>query len=201
MEETTQGLDLHNQPVVSAEASHKSLAETLAEDCTAPVKPLTELQFRQLRRAYFTVRHDTVATCGHKIDRLNEPKNNCEYCWWAFFGSHGELVQTADKAFQEQGQNFLDKMRGQKFRKMFLRYMSTLARFQKEQELNNKRAESERLNERSDSTPNDDQSGEMEAAGLSGNGIGQDLRIEDILPHGQTGRHENPVNPDEFIFG
>lgn len=47
---------------------------------------------------------------------------------------HGELVQTADRAFREQGTDFLDKMRGQKFRKMFTRFMSTLAHLKQEQD-------------------------------------------------------------------
>lgn len=118
----------HEVPV-----EHPSVAETMAEDALKPKdKPLTEPQFRALRRAFFTVRHLVLPDCGHKLDQINQPKLNCEFCWWAFFSSHGELVQVTDRAFQEQGSDFLDKMRGIRYRKMFIRYMSTLARLQKE---------------------------------------------------------------------
>jgi len=100
-----------------------------------PQKPLTERQFRQLRNLYFTVRHTLVKECGHKIDMINEPRHrNCETCYWAWFSAHGELVQVADRALQEQGKSFLVKMRGRHFYEMFVRYMSTLARFKKEQD-------------------------------------------------------------------
>lgn len=116
----------------SADLKTPSVAEQMAADVAKGQKQLTETQFRALRRAYFTVRHPQVRECGHKMDQINQPKNNCEYCWFAFFSSHGELVQTADRAFQEQGSGFLDSMRGVKFRKYFLRYMSTMAKFQRE---------------------------------------------------------------------
>jgi len=96
-------------------------------------KQLTESQFRELRGKYFSVRHYTVPECGHKLDMINEPTfRNCEYCWWAFFSSHGQLVQVTDEMFQTHGKAFLDKMRGVKYRKQFCRYMSTLARFKQE---------------------------------------------------------------------
>ena len=97
-------------------------------------RQISEAELKQLRRMYFTVRHDRVEECGHRFDRLNEPRTNCHYCWWAWFNSHGELVQTVDKAFQEQGAAFVIKLRGRKFLKGFLMYMSTLAKFQQEAE-------------------------------------------------------------------
>ena len=98
-----------------------------------PQKPLTERQFRQLRGQYFTVRHHRVQPCGHLLDQINEPTfRNCEGCWFVFFNSHGPLVEVTDKALQEQGFRFLDKMRGRTYRKMFTRFMSTIARMKKE---------------------------------------------------------------------
>ena len=127
-----------------------------------PDKPLTEKDFRQLRRVYFTVRHDRVNQCGHRFDRMNEPRTNCQYCWFAFFNTHGELAQTADRAFQEQGKAFLIQIRGAKFTKMFLRFMATLAQFQKEQEKN-------------------EPAGKIEGSGSVGQNVGQEVRLEGNL--------------------
>jgi hypothetical protein len=98
-----------------------------------PQKPLTEAQFRKLRGMYFTVRHHRVQPCGHLLDQINEPTfRNCEACWFTFFNSHGPLVEVTDKAFQEQGFRFLDKMRGKTYRVMFTRFMSTIAQMKRE---------------------------------------------------------------------
>jgi hypothetical protein len=105
-----------------------------------PTNTLSERQFRELRGKYFTVRHIPVSECGHKIDAMNEPTIGCEWCWWTWFSGHAELVQTTDKAFQEHGKEFVIKMRGRRYLKYFLRYMSTLARFQKEQEEKNEQS-------------------------------------------------------------
>jgi hypothetical protein len=106
-------------------------------DCTQHEhgpKQITESQLRELRGKYFTVRHDVVKECGHKIDRMNEPSIGCEWCWWTWFSGHGELVKTTDEALQEHGKEFVIKLRGRRYLKYFLRFMSTLARFKKEQE-------------------------------------------------------------------
>jgi hypothetical protein len=100
-------------------------------------RQVSEAELKQLRRLYFTVRHDTVQPCGHKLDRVNQPDNNCEFCWFGFYESHPQLVETADKAYVEQGQRFLDKMRGVKFRKFFTRYMATKLKMQQEMETKN----------------------------------------------------------------
>jgi hypothetical protein len=93
---------------------------------------MTLRQFRALRAKYFTVKHKRMEPCGHRLDAINEPRNNCEFCWFAFFQTHGELVQTVDRAAMEQGLDFIDRMRGRKFRVMFLRFMSTVAMFKQE---------------------------------------------------------------------
>jgi len=98
-----------------------------------PQKPLTEAQFRKLRGMYFTVRHHRVQPCGHLLDQINEPTfRNCEACWFCFFNSHGQLVEVTDKALQEQGFRFLDKMRGKKYRTMFCRFMNTVMKAKRE---------------------------------------------------------------------
>jgi len=101
----------------------------------AASKQITPAQFRELRGKFFTVRHERVKTCGHALDNINEPTfRNCETCWFSFFASHGELVKVTDKALQEHGDAFLDKMRGRTYRKMFCRFMSTMNRLKKDAE-------------------------------------------------------------------
>src|ERR1700688_3031770 len=100
-------------------------------------RQISEAELKKLRRLYFTVRHDRVDLCGHKLDRMNQPTVNCEFCWFAWFNSHGQLVQAVDRAFQEQGKDFVIKLRGVKFLKMFLRFMSTIAKLKAEEEKKN----------------------------------------------------------------
>src|ERR1035437_3562698 len=115
----------------------RGVAKILADDAAKPPQTLTETQFRALRKQYFTIRHPRAPICGHKMDVLNEPRTGCELCWYAWLNMHGDLVQTADRAYQEQGERFLTAMRGRKFTKMFLRFMSTLARLKAEEEKKN----------------------------------------------------------------
>jgi hypothetical protein len=120
-------------------------------------------QFKALRAKYFTVRHKRMEPCGHRLDQINEPRHNCEYCWFAFFQTHGELVQTTDRAYQEQGAAFVDKMRGIKYRKMFLRFMSTIQMFKSEIEA---------------AKGQDGQAGEDQGGPRVGQDAGQEVRIE-----------------------
>jgi hypothetical protein len=115
----------------------RGVAQILADDAAKPPQTLTETQFRALRRQYFTVRHGRCQPCGHRFDVITEPRTNCEHCWFHWLNEHGELIQTADRAYQEQGERFLTAMRGRKFTKMFLRFMSTLARLKAEEEKKN----------------------------------------------------------------
>ena len=111
-------------------------------ECTEPEhdhaiqpKQITELQLRQLRGKYFTVRHPRVPECGHALDTINEPTfRNCQYCWFSFFTTHGELVNVTHEAFQEHGPEFVDKLRGRTYRIMFTRFMSTMNRLREDAE-------------------------------------------------------------------
>jgi hypothetical protein len=162
----------------SAEAS---LAGEAAEELR-PQKPLSEREIRELRRVYFTVRHDTLKECGHKHDRIHEPKNNCERCWFVFFNTHGELIQTADKAFQENGKNFIESIRGRKFLKYFLRYMATIAQLRKV------------LQENEDAR----QANKVEAVGTGGEVSGEAVRGDEGTPEvGGEGRSEAAVDSHE----
>jgi hypothetical protein len=94
------------------------------EDGTLPKMSL-ELMSR-LRGKYFTVRHSRLQVCGHKADQINQPKNNCPECWGWFFSSHPELCKVADEFFQKFGKSNMIKMRGEKFVRFFVRFMSLL---------------------------------------------------------------------------
>jgi len=148
----------------------------------APPMPeqMTLRQFKALRAKYFTVRHKRMEPCGHRLDAMNEPRNNCEFCWFAFFQTHGELVQTTDRAYQEQGAEFLDKMRGQKYRKMFLRFMSTMAMFKKEME--------------DAKGKTDGQAGQTENSDRVGQDAGQALQNERYVS--TDGQESGPVTSD-----
>ena len=89
-------------------------------------------QYKELLRWRFTVRRPLVKQCGHKINIAADPRNNCESCWWAYFSTNGQMTQIADECFTEAGRDVLERSRGKRFTKMFLRYMSTLAHFQRE---------------------------------------------------------------------
>jgi hypothetical protein len=109
----------------------------IASQLQSTPRQISQAEFKQLRRVYFTVRHDRVDICDHKLDRMNQPTDNCEFCWYAWFDSHPDLVKTADRAYIEQGAKFLDKIRGTRFRKMFCRFMVTKLKLQQEQEEKN----------------------------------------------------------------
>src|SRR5580658_1876574 len=87
--------------------------------------PLNERTLRLIRGKTFTVRHD-VAVCGHKFDRINQPKRNCHVCWWAFFQTHELLVKTAHEFYQQFGKERLVALRGRVFVKYFHMFMSTV---------------------------------------------------------------------------
>jgi hypothetical protein len=99
--------------------------------------PFNERTLAMLRGKYFTVRHDLMP-CGHKIDRINQPKNNCDICWWNWLNIHRKLIETAHEFYQQYGKERLVAMRGAKFVRMFLRYMSTVAHLLEEQKAQEK---------------------------------------------------------------
>lgn len=106
-----------------------------------PQQEITLKQIKEYRRLYFTVRRPIVRGCGHKLDPENQPNRNCEFCWFAFFKNHGELVQTTDEMFQAYGGQVVIQLRGEKYLKNFLKFMSTLAQWQKEAEQDVKEVE------------------------------------------------------------
>jgi len=95
--------------------------------------PKGSTEQRQLNKIWVTRRLDHIKECGHKFSAYEEPRTNCEWCWFTFFNTNGELVKTADECFREEGRDILERVRGKKFTKMFLRFMSTVAQFVNEQ--------------------------------------------------------------------
>lgn len=135
-EDKIESMAIADEPCPDCGSGHHRSCQPNPE-VSVPVQnqPLTPEQFRKLRGRYFTIRHHRAKPCNHKIDEINEPRHrNCESCYFMWFSAHGELVQVADRALQEQGKDFLIRMRGRHFYEMFVRYMSTLARLKKEQE-------------------------------------------------------------------
>lgn len=96
---------------------------------------LSLTDFKKLRRVHFTVRRDTVNYCGHQIDTYAGPKNNCRFCWFAYFNQHAELVKALDEGCAEHGSHIIDATRGTKFRKRFMRFLGELAYMRREQSL------------------------------------------------------------------
>ena len=94
--------------------------------------PINERTLRLIRGKTFTVRHIPL-TCGHKMDLQNQPKTNCETCWWEWLNNHSTLVQTAHEFYQQYGKERLVGLRGKVFTRQFLRFMSTVAHFLAEQ--------------------------------------------------------------------
>jgi hypothetical protein len=94
---------------------------------------ITPKLLKQMRGHYFTVKHDVLTNCGHKMDRMNQPHNNCENCWYQFFNTHPQLVEVSDQFFRTHGKGPMIGMRGEKYFKNFVRFMATVIHFQKEE--------------------------------------------------------------------
>jgi hypothetical protein len=95
--------------------------------------PINERTLRLIRGKTFTVRHILLEDCQHKLDMQNQPKTGCENCWYQWLNHHGTLVQTAHEFYQQFGKERLVAMRGAKFVKYFLMFMSTVAHMIEEQ--------------------------------------------------------------------
>lgn len=109
--------------------------KTVVEDLTQPKKPISPAEYKKLMGVYFTQRYSRVEHCNHTFHPENEPRTNCQYCWFAYFQIHGETTQTADECFQKDGKAMLVRVRGERFTKNFLRFMATLA-YMKENKIN-----------------------------------------------------------------
>jgi hypothetical protein len=100
-------------------------------------KKMSRREYKDAMRVMFTIRRSVVKECCHKINEERQPNNNCKFCWFSWLNSHGELIQTADEMWHKPGgQIALVNIQGRKFVKMWLKFMSTVARLKAEQEKN-----------------------------------------------------------------
>jgi hypothetical protein len=117
-----------------AEQKEKIIAEnSLAKESENPPKTLTRQEYKKAMRTFFTQRHATVTPCGHKFHPTAEPKNNCQYCWIAFFQNQGQITKIADECFRNEGEAVLTKIKGKKFTKNFKKFMAALCLLLEEQ--------------------------------------------------------------------
>ena len=124
------------------------VAGDLARAQQDPIVPkqMTRQVWKQMMRMHFTVRRGRAQPCGHKLSSINvpnekgentifitsDPRRNCDSCWYTYFNTNGQMTAIADECFREAGRDVLERSRGKRFVKYFLRFMSTLARFQRE---------------------------------------------------------------------
>jgi hypothetical protein len=131
-------------PQLTAEELQRIPPE-LRPDAAGNPPVITEKLLRQLRNRYFTVKHVVLTNCNHRLDMINQPKNNCENCWFQWFNTHPQLVETTDQFFRTHGKGPLIGMRGEKYCKMFVRYMATIIHFMNEEKA--KKEAQEKVNE------------------------------------------------------
>lgn len=100
-------------------------------------KQLTREEYKKAMRALFTERRDVVQSCGHKFDKYHEPNHrNCLACWFAYFQVNGQITQISEECFHKEGKEVLIKLKGEKFVKFFLIFMSMIAQIQEKNEGN-----------------------------------------------------------------
>lgn len=107
-----------------AENEEPTIAEP--ELPAAPPEKLTRKQIGQLRRQYVTIVHGTVKACEHKatFSKDHDPKNNCVYCWAAYFATSVDL-DFIHTVLTTKGVRALVAMKGTKFTKMFHGFLSS----------------------------------------------------------------------------
>jgi hypothetical protein len=115
------------------------MQETTPESVTptptpeAASKKITEQEMRAMRRQFVTIRLGTVRACGHKIDSSKPPKNNCEWCWEAYFKTNDNMLVTLHEFLVTRGLPAFRAQFGNKLVKHFARLL--------DRELNVRKAE------------------------------------------------------------
>ncbi len=125
--------EINSSSSVAPPAGYENIPRELWPDANGNPPQLTEKLLRKLRGKYFTVKHPRLTECDHRLDMINEPRYNCENCWFQFFNTHPQLVEVADQFYKTHGKNAMISMRGVKFVKMFGRYMATVIHLMKEE--------------------------------------------------------------------
>lgn len=102
--------------------SQESTEQTAPALEPKPERP-SEKQIRAMRRQFITIMHGTVRACGHKIDISKQPKNNCEFCWEAYFKTTDNLLVTLHEFLVTRGLPALRAQFGDKLVKQFSRFL------------------------------------------------------------------------------
>ena len=111
----------------------KSIENNIPVLYKAPENP-SKVDWARINKLYVTVQHNKVKICGHKFHPYNDPRTSCQHCWVTYFQNHGEVTKMCDEIFRNDGPEVLIRLRGERFVKMFKRFMATLAKFKEEQE-------------------------------------------------------------------
>ena len=81
-----------------------------------------------------TLKLPQIQATGHKLAiTIDGPRHcNSEADWFSFFQVHGEVTKQAIEIHQKEGLQALVALRGKKWVKNFLKFLSTLAQWQKQ---------------------------------------------------------------------
>lgn len=131
-----------------SQVGQEEVASAISKGQHDPIVPkqMTRQVWKQMMRIHFTIRRGKAQPCEHKLSSINvpnekgettvfitsDPRKNCDSCWFTYFNTNGQMTQIADECFREAGRDVLERSRGKRFVKYFLRFMSTIARFQRE---------------------------------------------------------------------
>jgi hypothetical protein len=168
-----------------------------------PIVPpqMTRKVWKEMMRIHFTVRRSTVKSCGHKINIQSDPRNNCPDCWFAYFQNNKSVTQIADECFTEAGGDVLERSRGKKFVRYFIRFMSTVARFQREAAEKAKENSNAEENTNSGGSPVTDSS-IGRPTGETENVIGVDFAYPSVNDHGaEDSANEGPTDGPSSSLG
>jgi len=116
---------LNGKPVTVTSVETNKPMEPADLGASKPIehKP-TSKEIGEWRNANFTVKQGTVKACGHKFDPHTFPKQaNCWDCWEATFSSSPEGVASVHQLLLTGGTKAVVAMHGQKFTKMFGRFL------------------------------------------------------------------------------
>jgi hypothetical protein len=102
------------------------------------IEALTKAEYKAGMRKEYTVQHRSLP-CGHKLVAGHAPRHrNCDACWFTFFNFHGELTQAVEEAYNSQGtevgRELVKQLRGDKFLRNFLKFMSTISMYKEQLE-------------------------------------------------------------------
>jgi|SRR6185295_9895296 len=98
----------------------------LSANAQPPETPrvLTRAEIGKLRRQHITIVKGFVTACEHSYDPNRPPRNNCFWCWQAFFRLSQDLVTLHEELRVPGGVQAVKSKYGEKFVKMFKRFIS-----------------------------------------------------------------------------